>query len=249
MKKVYLYGKNPLKEAIFAYKSKDRLIFESIFLTKESSSDPNIVSLLQKTNLKFTIVTKEEIESMVGKDVVHQGVCASLIENNLYEDFETTISKLEEKKSLVIILNELQDPHNVGAIIRSAKAFNVDAIFIPEHNQIDINATVIKSATGMNFLIPIIKVGNINNVVKKLKENNFWVYGLEGNGDTSLYDAKFDTSTAIIIGSEGSGIKQKTLELCDFRLSIDINKECESLNASNAVAVTLFEWNRQNKFN
>lgn len=249
MKKVYLYGKNPLKEGVFVYKNKNKLIFESIFLTKENANDPSIVSLIQKANLKFTIVTKEEIESMIGKDVVHQGVCAVLIEDSLYSDLESNLLNLKEKKSLVIILDELQDPHNVGAIIRSAKAFNVDAIFIPEHNQIDINATVIKSAVGMNFLIPIIKVGNINNVVKKLKENNFWVYGLEGNGDTSLYDAKFDTSTAIIIGGEGSGIKQKTLELCDFRLSIDINKECESLNASNAVAVTLFEWNRQNKFN
>ncbi len=245
--KVYLYGKNPLLEAIFAYKKTNKRVFDTIFLTKEASLEPKIIGALQGAKIDYSLVTKSEIESLVGKDTVHQGVCASLIEKNLYEDLDEVLKNLKDKeRAIIILLDELQDPHNVGAIIRSAKAFDASAILMPENNQTHINQTVIKTSSGMNFLIPIVKIGNINTVIKKLKENDFWIYGLDGNGDTTLNSVSFDVKTVVIVGSEGSGIKQKTLENCDFKLSIKINKDCESLNASNAVAVTLYEWNKQN---
>lgn len=247
MSKIYLYGKNPLIEGITAYKKTKRPFFENIFLTKDSVEDNKIMSAIQSAKLTYSVVTRNEIESMVGKESTHQGICASLVEKLLYTDFEEILEKLKTKdRALIVLLDELQDPHNVGAIIRSAKAFNADAILIPEYNQTQINGTVIKSATGTNFLIPIVKIGNINTTLKKLKDNNFWTYGLTGNGDTELTKAKFDSSTVIVIGGEGAGIKEKTLENCDFRLSININTECESLNASVAAAVTLYEFNKQN---
>jgi 23S rRNA (guanosine2251-2'-O)-methyltransferase len=98
----------------------------------------------------------------------------------------------------------------------------------------------------MNFAIPIVQIGNINTTLAKLKEKGFWTYGLTGSGDTHLSTAKFDTSTVLVIGSEGAGIPEKTLESCDFKLSIATSKLCESLNASNAAAVTMYEWYRQN---
>ena len=247
MSKIYLYGKNPLIEGIAVYKKTKKNFFEEIFLTKESAEDNKIMSVIQSAKLTYSVVTKSEIESMVGKDSTHQGVCASLLEKSLYTELDEVLESLKTKdKSLVVLLDELQDPHNVGAIIRSAKAFNVDAILIPEYNQTQINGTVIKSSSGTNFSIPIVRIGNINTTLKKLKDNSFWIYGLTGKGDSKLNEITFDTSTVIVIGSEGSGIKEKTLENCDFKLSININKECESLNASVATAVTLYEWNRQN---
>lgn len=248
MSKVYLYGKNPLIEGVTAYKKSKRPFFENIFLTKDNVEDSKVMSAIQSAKLSYSVVTRNEIESMVGKESIHQGICASLVEKFLYTDFDEVLENLKIKdRALIVLLDELQDPHNVGAIIRSAKAFNADAILIPEYNQTQLNGTVIKSATGTNFLIPIVKIGNINTTLKKLKDNNFWIYGLTGSGDTEISNTKFDSSTVIVIGGEGAGIKQKTLENCDFKLSININPECESLNASVAAAVTLYEFNRQNK--
>jgi 23S rRNA (guanosine2251-2'-O)-methyltransferase len=98
----------------------------------------------------------------------------------------------------------------------------------------------------MNFAIPIVRIGNVNTTLTKLKEKGFWTYGLTGEGDTELSTTTFDSNTILVVGSEGRGIRQKTLELCDFKLSIKTSALCESLNASNAAAVTLYEWSKQN---
>lgn len=245
--KVYLYGKNPLKEAISAQKRGKEGLIKEVFITKNSQNEPEIMSLLQASNLSYKVVTKEEIESMVGRESVNQGICALLDEKFLYDDLNNVLEKIKDKNSLLILLDELEDPHNVGAIIRSAKAFGAEGVIIGERNQVNINATVIKSATGMNFSIPIIKVGNINDTLRTLKEKRFWIYGLTKDGDTNLESVKFDEPTVIVVGSEGKGIREKTLDLCDFKLSIKIDKGCESLNASNASAVASYEWHKQNK--
>jgi len=243
----YLYGKNPLKEAILAQKRAKNTLIKEIYITKLTQNDPEIMSILQRDNLVYKVVTKEEIESMVGKDSVNQGICALLENKLLYTELNDVLNNIKSKNSLFIILDELEDPHNVGAIIRSAVAFGASGVIIGERNQVDINATIIKSSSGMNFNIPIIKVGNINDTIRTLKEKRFWIYGLTKEGDTNLESVKFDESTVIVIGSEGKGIREKTLELCDFKLSIKISEKCESLNASNASAVASHEWFRQNK--
>lgn len=245
--KVYLYGKNPLKEAILAKKRDGVQRIERLYVTKKSEADAEMMSLIQSNNLAYDVVTKEEIESMVGRESVNQGVCALLYTSALYTDLDTVLEKSKEKKgnSLFILLDKLEDPHNVGAIIRSAVAFGADAILMPEYEQAQISGSVIKSASGMNFAIPIVRIGNINTTLKQLQEKRFWVYGLTGEGDTKLEKVTFDSDAVIVIGSEGEGIRKKTLEYCDFRLSINTSALCESLNASNATAVTLYEWNKQ----
>lgn len=245
--RTYLYGKNPLHEALLSVKRGNPMPMEKLYLTRQASEDPKIMSTIQTYKLKYEIVTYNEIESFVGQNTVHQGVCALLDDRVLYTSFEEVISKLDlSKNPLFILLDELQDPHNVGAIIRSAVAFGASAILMPEHNQTQITATVIKTASGMNFAIPVVKIGNINTTLKKLKDVGFWTYGLTGDGDTKLHTAKFDSPTVIVVGSEGEGIKAKTLESCDFKLSIDTSELCESLNASNATAVAMYEWRKQN---
>jgi 23S rRNA (guanosine2251-2'-O)-methyltransferase len=106
---------------------------------------------------------------------------------------------------------------------------------------------VIKSSAGTTFAIPIVRIGNTNSTLIRLKEKGFWVYALTGEGETSLTNVSFDSPSVIIIGSEGSGIAKKTLEHSDFKLTIPIAPLCESLNASNAVAVTLYEWSKQQR--
>ena len=246
MAKTYLYGKNPLKEVILFSKRKLVNPIAQLFLTKTSEADNEIMSLVQTNKLAYTIITPQEMESMVGRMTVHQGVLAELAEKSLYTSLDEVLASASTKeRPLFILLDELEDPHNVGAIIRSAVAFGADAILMPEHGQTQITGTVIKSSAGMSFAIPIVRIGNINTTLFKLKEKGFWTYGLTGNGDTSLTSVVFDSPSVIVIGSEGGGIAKKTLEHCDFKLSIPIDPMCESLNASNAVAVTMYEWSKQ----
>lgn len=245
--KVHLYGKNPLEEAILASKREQKPFINKLYLTKQAEENSKIISLIQSNKLAYEIVTVPEIESMVGRDAVHQGICALLNEKNLYTNLDEVIEKIKNKNgnTLFVLLDELEDPHNVGAIIRSAVAFGADAVLMPEYDQTQVTSTVIKTSSGMNFTIPIVRIGNINTTLKNLKDNGFWIYGLTGEGDTKLNEAKFDTPTVIVIGAEGKGIRTKTLESCDFKLSIGINPLCESLNASVATAVTLYEWRKQ----
>ena len=242
----YLYGKNPLKEALHASKRTGVHLLEELYLTKSAEADPKLMSLVQSNKVPYSIVTNSEIENLVGRETVHQGVLAKLSHKSLYSTLEEVLIKVVSKeRPLFVLLDELEDPHNVGAIIRSAVAFGVDAILMPEHNQTQITGTVIKASAGTIFSIPIVRIGNINTTLITLKEKGFWMYGLTGNGDTSLTKTTFDSPTVIVVGSEGEGIAKKTLEHCDFKLSIPIDPLCESLNASNAVAVTLYEWKKQ----
>lgn len=241
---LYLYGRKPLAEAITLGKPG---LIEKIFLTPASEADPEITSLLQKHGLKAERVTAQEMESMTGRDATHQGVCALLDERKIYTALDTVLleAKNASKRPLFVLLDELQDPHNVGAIIRSALAFGATAILMPEHDQVQVTSTVIKTSAGTVFSIPIVRIGNVNTTLRNLKESGFWIYGLTGDGETKLHTSSFDADTVIVIGSEGEGIRQKTLEICDFKLAIDIDPKCESLNASNAAAVAFYEWNKQ----
>lgn len=245
--KTYLYGKNPLKEALASVKRGKDMPIETLLLTKFAQADPTIMSLVQTYGLTYTTTTSAEIESMVGRDSVHQGVLATLHEKMLYTPLEQVVATLskDETNPALILLDCLQDPHNVGAIIRSAVAFGAKAIIMGEHEQVQITGTVIKSSAGMSFAIPIVRVSNINATLISFKEKGFWSYGLTGDGDTTLTKAVFDSPTILVVGSESEGIHKKTLEHCDFKLSIATSKLCESLNASNAVAVSLYEYNKQ----
>lgn len=247
--KFYLYGKNPLKEAVLAKNRGQDFPITKLFLTKSTIENPEIMSIVQSNYLEYEIITSAEIENIVGKEAVHQGIFAHIDPKSLYTDLDLIIGKVDSsnKNAVFLLLDELQDPHNVGAIIRSAVAFGVDAILLPEYDQVQITSTVIKASSGMNFAIPIVKIGNINTTLIKLKEMKFWVYGLTEKGDTLLPKSKFDTNSIIVIGNESSGIRMKTLELCDFKVKIETSDLCESLNASNAVAITLYEWSNQQK--
>jgi 23S rRNA (guanosine2251-2'-O)-methyltransferase len=162
---------------------------------------------------------------------------------------KTTLKDLLKKigkneNACFVILDELTDVHNVGAIIRSSVATGADAIIMAKHNQAPINETVVRTSAGTAGMIPVIET-NVNDAIRTLKEHKFWVHGLFMNGGSTLWNSDLTGRVAIVVGSEGEGIHDSTKKLCDFSLSIPMDKRVESLNASVSAAVALYERLRQ----
>ncbi len=230
--KIYIHGKHAVKEALVHIPQAINQV-----MTAQAFDDKDIMQLVRKAGIaqgKFD-------PSSAPKG--HQGVMAQVLMNNLVRQEKAFFETLEvTPRTCLVILGELQDPHNVGAVIRSAAAFGATAVLIPEHNQAPINGTVVKVSAGMAFRIPLVEVANINNTLRDLKKKGFWIYGLEGESKTSIHDEKFEAPTAIILGNEAEGIREKTKALCDVLLSIPMDPRCESLNAAASAAVALYAW-------
>lgn len=239
--KIYLYGKHALREALLARPE----AVQKVFLDKNAEQDGELMMLVKNHGINVSSMKGEDAKGKVASDAVHQGVIAVIAPSKLYTSLEIIREAAKKKTNpCIVLLDELQDPHNVGAIIRSAAAFGAIAILMPEHNQAPITGTVIKTSAGMAFRIPIVQIGNVNQTIRTLKDDGFWVYGLVMEGDTELSKAAFDTPTLFVVGNESVGIREKTLELCDVKLSIPMEPNCESLNASVAASVVLYEWSR-----
>jgi len=230
--KIYIHGKHAVKEALLHIPQAVNQI-----MAVPDFDDREILTLAKKEDIprgKFD-------PSSAPKG--HQGIMAQILLSNLVRSEKQYFEQLEvSSDTCFVILGELQDPHNVGAVIRSAAAFGATAVLIPEHNQAPITGAVVKVSAGMAFRIPLVTVSNINNTIRDLKKKGFWIYGLEGESKNSMHDEKFDAPTAIILGNEAEGIREKTKELCDVLLSIPMNPSCESLNAAASAAVALYAW-------
>ncbi len=242
IEKFYLYGKHALTEALLARPQ----AIQKVFLSAEMEKDIELSTLLKNNSIGVSSM-KSDVKKDVGSDTVHQGVIAVVNQEKLYSSMEDALSVASKKTNpCIVLLDELHDPHNVGAIIRSAVAFGASAILLPKHNQSPITGVVIKTSVGMVFRIPIVLIGNVNQTMRDLKDSGYWSYGLAMNGETTLSKAVFDSPTLFIVGNESTGIREKTLELCDIKLSIPMNPDCESLNAATAASIVLYEWSRTN---
>ncbi|HSE56738.1 MAG TPA: 23S rRNA (guanosine(2251)-2'-O)-methyltransferase RlmB [Candidatus Paceibacterota bacterium] len=234
--KLYMYGKHALTEALAHMPQ----AVKKVFLAEAIGGD--IRKLLDTHNIPY-VPLKEEEKRQVAADAAHQGVIAVVDTEKLQQPFDTFINHLSvTADTCLVLLDELQDPHNVGAIIRSAAGFGATAVLIPEHNQAPITAAVIKTSAGMAFRIPLVRIGNVNTTLRALKEKGFWVYGLAMEGSKELGTESFDAPTVLVVGNEGEGIRQKTLELCDVTLRIPMHPRTESLNAAVSAAVVLYQW-------
>ncbi len=236
-KKIYIYGKHALEEAL----EHTPRVVRKVFLASEVR-DPKLRALLARHEIPVAPLGKEGA-SLVGRDAVHQGVIAIMDPAALLVQFDDFLATLDTTKNpAVAILGEVQDPHNVGAIIRSAAAFGLSGVLIPERHQAGVTGVVVKTSAGMAFRVPLVSIGNINNTLKILKEKGFWTYGLAMAGTTALGAEAFDVPTAFIIGNEGAGIREKTLEACDVTLSIPMHSRTESLNAAVSAGIVFYEW-------
>lgn len=238
--KVYIYGRHALVEAL---RHAPRTI-KSVFLER-AEEEKEIVELATKNNINVKQLGGSESRA-VGKEAVHQGIISIFNPDALFVDFKKFMAGLDiSKNPAIAICAEVQDPHNLGAIIRSAAALGLSGVIIPEHRQVSVTGTVVKTSVGMVFKVPIVRVGNVNQTLRELKDAGFWIYGLDMEGE-SLIETKFDRPSAFVVGNEGSGIREKSLELCDYKLSIPMHNRAESLNAAVSAAVVFYEWSRQN---
>ena len=236
--KVYIYGKHALMEAL---KNTPQVI-KKVFLAPDLR-DAELRILLTKNKIPVAELSTGKGKELVGRDAVHQGVIAIIDPSAILVSLDDFLATLDmHKNPAVVVFGEVQDPHNVGAIIRSAAAFGLAGVLIPEHNQAPITGTVVKSSAGMTFRIPLVSIGNVNHTLQVLKKKGFWIYGLSASGKVNLGAEAFDAPSVFVIGNEGAGIREKTLTACDITLSIPMHARTESLNAAASAAVVFFEW-------
>lgn len=237
----FIFGKHAVAEAL-RYRTD---VVKQIFLDL-NFSDEKIIAQIERAGITPRPLNLSNPPRGVSAKAAHQGIVAGILPEKLmvqYKDFIQTLEVTDDKA--LLILGEVQDPHNVGAVIRSAAAFGLAGVLIPPHNQAPVTGTVIKVSAGMAFRIPIVSISNVNSVARDLQQRGFWMYGLEGEGTVTTTSEKFDRPSAFILGNEGSGLRQKTKELCDALISIPIHPRCESLNAAAATAVVLASWSAQ----
>lgn len=239
---IYIYGKNPISEAL---NSKPERI-EKIYV-RNSLKDSNIseiFTLASDNRIPINHVPGSKLYELVGK-VNDQGIVAQMSAIQ-YQDFGHWLSGIDlTTYPAILLLDEIEDPHNLGAILRAAAAAGISAVLVPKHRQAPVNATVFKTSAGTAGKIPIVRVGNLNQCIMGLKDAGFWIAGLDAKGDTDLWDFEADRPLAFVIGNEGSGIRQKTLEHCDYKITIPMQNGVESLNASVSAALISYEWRRK----
>ena len=240
---LYIYGRKPIEEALLADPKNIKMVY--VKETVAESEINHVRDALRKFKITLTKVPENKLVSLVG-DVNTQGFVAELKEFKsitLDEWFE----KIDiESNPLVFVLDELEDPHNVGAIIRVAAASGASGVIMSKHRQAPITSTVFKTSAGTASTLPIIVVSNTNDTLKKLKDEKFWVIGLDADEKKTIWDENFDAPVAIVVGNEGRGIRETTKKACDYLLSIPMEQGIESLNASVSAAVVAYEWKRKN---
>jgi 23S rRNA (guanosine2251-2'-O)-methyltransferase len=227
-----IIGLNPVTEAL----QNPSTNIEKIEIFKGLNNDRlgKIKNLASKRNIKIHITDKRVENS--------QGVVALISQYDYYVEFGAFLEELaKDEKSIVLILDGIQDPRNFGALIRSAEIFGVKGIIIPERNSVRVNETVVKTSTGAIEHVSIVKVKNIAEAIQNLKKLDYWVYGAEGSGDKCYYEEKYPKRAALVMGSEGAGIRKKVKENCDILVKIPMYGKINSFNVSVAGGILLSE--------
>jgi len=205
----------------------------------------NIITALTDQKISFLHIDKNKLE-LIAKGELHQGIIAEVILPHLPgEDSLIAVIKKIPGNPLVLILDSIQDPRNLGACLRSANASGVDCVVINKDGSSPINAVVHKTSAGAINTLKIFQVTNIARTIKALQKNGLWVIGLDGGASITIYDVNLSDATAIVMGAEGKGIRQLIKKTCDQLVSIPMTGSVESLNVSVATGITLFESKRQ----
>ncbi len=233
-----IYGKNAVFEALNSGAEIDTLF------AQKGAALGKIISEAKKRGIVVKDVSGEKLSAMCGTDK-HGGVAAELCAAE-YADLNDILETSKKKGSapFIIIADEIADPHNLGAIIRTAEASGADGIIIPKRRSASLNSTVFKTSAGAAAWIKVARVSNLVDTIKTLKKHNIWVYGMEADGQP--YDkTDFSGGTAIVVGSEGFGLGRLVRENCDAVLSLPMNGKVNSLNASVSAGILMYEVVRQ----
>ena len=236
-----IIGRNPVLEAIKSGREIDKII------VKKGEYEGSIVALIKKAkNLKIPVVEadKAKLESLANGGN-HQGVIA-FVAAHTYMDIKDMIkeAKAKSREPLIIILDKITDPHNFGSILRTANCAGADGVVISKRGNVGLSEVVAKTSAGAIEFTPVAKVTNIAETIELLKKEGFWIVGAEADGQ-SMYETDLTGAVALVIGSEGEGISRLVKEKCDFLVKINMYGDINSLNASVAAGIMMYEIVRQ----
>ena len=229
-----IYGKNSCKVVL-----ESNIEISKIYL-QEGFSEKDIISLIENRNLKINYMPKNKMNDLA--DGVHQGIILS-IPNYKYMDLDVVLGE----NKFVVMLDHLEDPHNFGAIVRTCEASGVDAIIIPSDREIEVNPTVVKTSVGTVFQTKIVKVVNLVDTINYLKENGYWIVGTSLDGNLDYKEVDYSGNICLIVGNEGRGMSKLVTKNCDYLTKIPMYGETNSLNASVAAGIMIYEVIRNRK--
>jgi 23S rRNA (guanosine2251-2'-O)-methyltransferase len=238
----YIYGLIPVLEALRA----GRRRIEQILLAQGNrpARIEELLSAARRANIPIKQEKRLQLDRLVS-GANHQGVVA-IVQPADYTDFEEILANATPS-SLLVLLDSVEDPHNLGAIIRTAECAGANAVIIPEHHAVGLTDTVSKASAGAVEYMPIARVTNMVQAIDELKSHNIWVVGVEAGSKADYTQWDYKTATAIVLGSEGKGIRRLVKEHCDTLVSIPLLGRVTSLNVSVATAVVLYEAVRQRR--
>ena len=235
-------GRNAVIEALRAGTAIDK-----IYLAKGDTDSAlgHIANTARANGVVVVNADRRKLDEM-SRTHAHQGVIA-VAAVRAYASIEDIFQRAEERGEapLIVLCDELSDPHNLGAVIRTAECAGAHGVVIPKRRSAGLTAIVAKTSAGAVSHIPVARVPNLTALMKELQKQGVWIFGAEMNGNTSLYEADLKGPAAIVIGSEGSGMSRLVAETCDFTVSIPMKGKINSLNASAAAAILLYEAVRQ----
>ncbi|QVK18028.1 23S rRNA (guanosine(2251)-2'-O)-methyltransferase RlmB [Mycoplasmatota bacterium] len=232
----YIYGKNTVIEMIKSGHKIEEVLVTELVINKE----PMIHSLIKKANITYQIVGRKQLDRLVKGN--HQGIICKIAPFPYYEITDMlNVAKQKNENPFIVILDGLEDPHNLGAILRTADCSGVHGIIIPKNRSVSLNATVAKLSTGAIKYVKVAKVTNLTNTIKQLKKMGLWIIGCDM--DTKLDYRQMDAKApiALVIGSEGKGISRLVKENCDMVVKLPMKGHITSLNASVATSIILYE--------
>jgi 23S rRNA (guanosine2251-2'-O)-methyltransferase len=237
----YIYGINSVAEAL---KARGRA-FEWVGMAKERNDIrlQRILDECRKIGIPISFVPRTELDHMAG-NAAHQGVVA-VTSAKQYNDLDDVIASKRAEYSLIVVLDGVEDPHNLGAILRTADASGVDGVVIPDRRAAGVTGTVTKVSAGASEHLPIAKVTNIARTIEDLKDRNIWTVGLDERGPQSYEALDYKMDCALVLGAEGKGLHDLVKKKCDFLVSIPMLGKVPSLNVSVAAGVVLYEIVRQ----
>ena len=237
-----LEGRNALTEALASGRAIDK-----VFIA-EGSTDRALARLAAQAKQAGAVVVETDRRKLdqMSAAGAHQGVIA-MVAAHSYATLDDILNRAKERGEapLIVICDELSDPHNLGAIIRTAECAGAHGVVIPKRRSVGLTAIVGKASAGALEYMPVARVTNITNAIKELKERGVWIFGTAAEGATPLYQADLKGAAAIVIGNEGDGMSRLVAESCDLKVSIPMKGRISSLNASAAAAILLYEAVRQ----
>jgi 23S rRNA (guanosine2251-2'-O)-methyltransferase len=237
-KKTFIYGRHVVSEVLSAMPG----IVKKIFVAA-TMDDKALWALIKESRIPTERLDPRKVTSQVEGNAPHQGVVAQISVSSLDMPFaEFNKNFKPDSDTLLVLMGEVTDPHNVGAIVRSAAAFGAAAVLAPKKKQAHLTPAAIRASAGMAFRVPFVILENTQQAISLLKEKGMKVHGLSGDGTKPVTAEKFNEPTILVLGNEGEGIPGYAKAVCDQFLSIPMHPDCESLNVASAAAVAMYAW-------